>query len=139
VKSWNALSEADIARFYVEHRGGPRSLPVTGTALYEDVRSYLQANRLDHRLNESAAIATEAYEIVKRAQAQQLPTPEQVAWANDQAQGIGDPAADLALRRADELVLAGQVKQMSQAEFAANRERFGLSTSMFTFLTGEPQ
>jgi hypothetical protein len=49
----------------------------------------------------------------------------------------GTTADDAALQHMNELALAQQVAQMSVAEFGANRERFGLSKSVFAHLAGE--
>jgi hypothetical protein len=67
---------------------------------------------------------------------QPMATPEQVAWEQNLAQGISNPADDAAMRYMDELALAGQVAKMSDAEYASNRQRLGMTQDLVSFLGG---
>jgi hypothetical protein len=139
MRSHFALEPAQIAEMYVRAKGGAHDLPRTAKALYEDVKAYLRDHGLDHRLDEAAEIAIAAYELAK-AELQPVASPEQTAWANDQAQGIGDRLPDeIAFRQADERVLAAQIRSMSMPEFAASRERLGLAQDLTSFLGGRNQ
>jgi hypothetical protein len=137
MRSYHALTETDLAVHYLQAVGGAERMPDNAQALVEDVKAYLRKSGLDHRLDDAVKIAIEAHEIAQQIKAQpvpQLPTPEQVAWEQNLAQGT--TADDAALQRADELALAQRVNQMSAQEFAANRERFGLATSTADLLLG---
>jgi hypothetical protein len=140
VKSYFALSPADLAEHYVAAKGDPEFLPDTAAALVADVRRYLQVHGLDHRQEEALEIAEEALQLAREAlvqapPAQQLPTPEAEAAFRANVEG-GTTADDLALRYADELALAGQIQHMSMAEFSANRERLGMTRDLGAFLLG---
>ena len=130
MRSYHYLTPEQIAEYYVTFKGGPRSLPKTATALHLDVLAYLRTHGLGHRTDDAVDVAIAAHEITQQAQA--APDPSEFE-ANVRE---GTTADDESLRRMDELMLAGQVAQMSQAEYAANRERLGVTQSLGSFLGG---
>lgn len=147
MKSYFALEPATIAGLYLNAKGGPRQLPRTARSLYDDVQAYLREYGLEHRLNESAEIAEHAYAIASQVLAQEVPAPSEadVAFRANVQQGttadddLFRQADELAMRQADERVLANQVAGMSMAEYGANRERFGLAQNLGSFLGGNDQ
>lgn len=132
MRSYHYLTPEQIAEYYVTFKGGPRSLPKTATALHLDVLAYLRTHGLGHRTDDAVDVAIAAHEITQQAQAQAAPDPSEFE-ANVRE---GTTADDESLRRAEELMLAGQVAQMSPQEYAANRERLGVSQNLGDFLGG---
>lgn len=130
MKSWNLMSASDLAQRYVEHKGGPRNMAYTANALYVDVQDYLRRSGLGHRINDAAAIATEAHEIAK-----QIVALESSDFQDNVREGT--TADDAAMQRMENLSLAGQVEQMSLDEYGAQRERLGMSQSLSSFLGGQ--
>jgi hypothetical protein len=57
MKSHFALEPLQLAEYYVASKGDPSFLAGTGAALADDVRRYLQANGLHHRLEDAVVIA----------------------------------------------------------------------------------
>lgn len=136
MKSYNVLTEAQLAEHYLAHKGGARGLPMTARSLHEDVKQYLRSRGMEHRVDDAVAIAIAAYEMAQ-VELQPVATPEQSAWQNDVQQGIGDRLPDeLAMRQMDDLALAGQVRAMRMPEFAASRQRLGLTQDLSSFLGG---
>lgn len=136
MRSYNVLTERQLAEHYLAHKGGASGLPMTAKSLREDVRQYLHGRGLAHRLADAVDVAIEAYELAK-AELQPVASPEQTQWVNDVQQGIGDRLPDeIAFRQADERVLADQIQAMSMPEFAAARERLGLAQDLTSFLGG---
>lgn len=144
MKSYYYLEPSEIAGLYVSAKGGPRQLPRTARSLYADVQAYLTEHSMQHRINEAAEIAEHAYLIAQQVLAQEAPTPSEAEAAfrvNVQQGTTADDdlfrqADELAMRQADERVLAAQVQAMSMPEFAANRERLGLAQDLTSFLGG---
>lgn len=87
MKSYYALTPQDLGEMYVQSRAG--YLPDTAEKLMGDVRRWLRAEGLDHRLNEASAIASAALSVVidRQPDPQSVQQPEEVAWANDIMQG----------------------------------------------------
>jgi hypothetical protein len=87
MKSFYALTPEDLGELYVQACSG--YLPDTAQVLVGDVKRWLQAGGLNHRLNEAATIASAVLNIATAAQPEPQPvaTPEQAAWANDIMQG----------------------------------------------------
>src|SRR5258708_16894465 len=130
------MSEADIAVHFLQAIGGAEFMPDSGQALVDSVRAWLRRSKLDHRLGDAVDIAIEVFEIGRQVTAQQLPTPEQTQWANDQASGIGDPTLELALRLADDRALAARVQAMDHKQFSEFRKQAGLQRDLASFLGG---
>jgi hypothetical protein len=118
------LTNTDIAREYLA-RGGYVSA--------DHLVKWMNERGIGHR--DAAKVAVAVNELVVSRPAQQIATPEEIAWSQNLAQGT--TADDAMLQRADELALAGQVAQMDLATYGANRERFGLSQSLGDFLLGQ--
>lgn len=135
MKSWNALSETDLGVAFLQAKGGVEFLPDNAQALVDSVRAWLRRSKLDHRLGDAVDIAIEVHEIYRQIRAQRPNQDDEAAFRANIHEGT--TADDAALQRAEELALAGQVSQMSAEDFAANRERFGLSRSVFAHLSGE--
>ena len=98
--------------------------------LVEDINEWMASKGLA----KSAISRYDVAQYVVDLQRQSVATPEQAAW--EQNVSSGTTADDAALQRADELMLAGQVQAMSQAEYAANRERLRVTQSLGSFLGG---
>lgn len=97
MRSYYALEPAQLAVFYVQHKGGPRYLPVTATRLHADVQDWLRRAGLDHRLAEAAEIAMQAYEIAQQVHAQAAPIPSEDQAAFQANVQTGTTADDSAL------------------------------------------
>ena len=133
MKPYFAIECADLARYYLDSKGDPSFLPDTATALVEDIKRYLVANALQHRLEDVVDIAIAANELAQQALAQTPPVTDPEFEAQVQQ---GTTANDLAMQQMDEVMLSRQVAGMSMSEFGANRERFGLQRSVIDFLQG---
>jgi hypothetical protein len=134
MKTYHALSEAEVARFYVQSKGAVEFLPRNADALVADVERYLRASRLDHRLDEAVTIAKAAFEIADQVREQQTPEDFQ-ASVRDQFGDLRE-INQAAQQYADELALAGRVSQMDMKEFAAERGRLGRHKTTADFLLG---
>lgn len=129
------LMAADVAAEYTRVNGWKKLS--SARDLLDDIEQFM----ISRGLEKSSINRYDIAQYVIELQREPVPTPEQAAWQNDQAQGIGDPdlfrqADELAMRQADERVLANQVAGMSMAEYGASRARFGLQRSVSDFLQG---
>lgn len=109
-------------------------LPTAAASLVADVKRYLWANRLDHRLDESARIGEQAFKIAEqvRRQSTRVPSEAAAAWQRDQQEGGGQRPHGL-----DDAMLARRVQTMSMTECGASRQRPGVHQNILGFLTGE--
>jgi hypothetical protein len=139
MKSYFALSPAEIAQHYVDSRGDPSFLPDTATQLVEDVRQYLARAGLGHRQEDAVEIAQAAYQLACEALVQQPPASQAEATFRADVQQGTTADDELAMHQADDRVLATPVQQMSMAEYGANRARFGLAQNLASFLGGNDQ
>lgn len=135
MKSWQALSEADLAVTYLQATGGAERMPESAQALVDSVRAWLRRSRLDHRLGDAIDIAIEVFEISRQIRAQVPSQDDEATYLANVHEGT--MADDEALQRAEELALAGRVSQMSQAEFAEFRRQAGIQQDLGAFLAGQ--
>jgi hypothetical protein len=111
MRSYFALSPAEIAQHYVASKGDPSFLPGTATQLVEDVRQYLARAGLNHRQEDAVEIAQAAYQLACEALVQQ--PPASAAEADYQAAiQQGTTASDSAL---DEMAFLGTETARSTA------------------------
>jgi hypothetical protein len=75
-----------------------------------------------------------AQEVLRLQRDERLATAEAADFERNLREGT--TADDAALRQMDQLALAGQVANMSAAEFSQNRARFGLERTTADFLLG---
>ena len=108
------LRDIDIARRWV-------TMNLGSLVTVDVIESYLVKNRLAHR---SAVSVCQAIDWIKAES--KVETPEQVVFAENPTNGFGDSRPDL----------AEQVRQMTMAQFSAERERLGIHTNTMTFLGG---
>jgi hypothetical protein len=134
LKTYYALSEADIAQHYLNGKGSVDLLPRNADALVADVERYLRASKLDHRLDEAVTIAREAFTIAEQVREQQTHEDFQASIR----EGYGDQREmhQAAPQYADEMARAAEIAAMSMNEFAANRGQMGLHKSTLDFLAG---
>jgi hypothetical protein len=123
------LSETDLAQHYLNSKGSIDYLPNSAAGLVADVPRWLTLNGLDHRLDEQARIASEAFRIVQQVREQQAPSQAQ-ANQYDVRQGHGDRRTDLdevAMRQADEIALINTIKNTSMADWGQARINLGIA------------
>lgn len=127
MKSYFALSPAEIAEHYVNSLGDPSFLPDAASQLVESVRGYLSRNGLGHRQEDAVEIAQAAFQLAREAVVQAPPAtePEAVYQANVQ-QGTTASDADL----------AAYVAGLDMNQYAAERGRLIGPQSTVAFLGG---
>jgi hypothetical protein len=123
------LLSTDVAAVYVRERGW-KSLS-SARELMDDIGKFL-SERLPGSTIDRFDVAAAVLELQSKAVA----TPEQAQWADDQAQGIGNPADELAMRLADERALAARVAAMDTQQFSEFRKQAGLQRDLARFLGG---
>lgn len=131
MQSYHALSEEKLAEYYLSSKGDLTLLPDTATGLVNDVQRWLKVSNLQHRLDSSAAIASEAYSQARK-QAPVQSQAEEAAQYNRE-QGWGNDRPDLQM---DELALKQRVQGMSMADYSANRERLNVTRTVADFSGG---
>ena len=140
MKSWNALSESDLAELYLQSKGSSPVLSGTAAGLVADVREWLIRGGMNHRVDEAAAIASQAFGTIQQIREHSVPAQSQTeaAWSADLHEGIGDRRSvdDQALRYMDELALAGRVAAMDLEEYGRYRARLGVRKGTFEHLAG---
>jgi hypothetical protein len=127
-----------LGQIYVQSKGHLDFMPNSAAGLVADVERWLNANRMHHRLDEKARIASEAFRIAQQVRQQQAPEAE-TATLLDVQQGYGDRRHDLdelAMTRMSELALSAQVAQMDMQTYSENRARLGVEQDLASFLGG---
>jgi hypothetical protein len=116
--TYEVLTDTAIAEVYVNHGGG------VFTA--DRLIGWLNGQGLSHR--NAGSIAQAINEIQRRNAA------ESANWQANVREGT--TASDRDLRAMDDLALAGQVAQMTIAEYAQNRAQLGAHKDTMSFLGG---
>jgi hypothetical protein len=125
MKSYFALSPAEIAEHYLASKGDPSCLPDTASVLVEDVRRYLQIHGLNHRLEDDIEIAQAAVQLAREAMVQAPPATEhEAAYVAAVQQGTSDAE------------LAAHVAGLDMHRYAAERHRLLGSQGLVDFLQG---
>ncbi len=104
----------------------------SGVFTADALAKWMRQRGIGHR--SAVAVAGEVNRLQAES-ARHLPTPEQAAWQRSIREGTTADDA-VAMQWGDELAQAGQVANMSVAEFGEHRSEFGLSKSTFDHLSG---
>lgn len=126
----SVLLASDVAAEYARTEGWRKH--GSGADLVRDVDRYMASRGLAGSAISRIAIAQEYLRLREQPEPERapLPSPEQAAWQQNQADGIGD-------QRIDEVMLANRVAAMGAREFAASRKQLGVERTLADFLTGQ--